>query len=102
MPSFTPEEQQLLDQRMQSTPYLNLSLDGDSEAQAEAAAAVNDDAADMNHALIEQSPHERKRLASVGFEGLNQATLFSSVANLSNTIMGSGILGLPNAFAACG
>lgn len=88
---------------MHSTPYLNLSMDGDSEAQAEAAAAVNgDDAGDMDAALIEQSPHERKRLASVGFDGLGQATLFSSVANLANTIMGSGILGLPNAFAACG
>lgn len=87
---------------MATTPYLNLSMDQDTASVESAALAASGEYAEMNDGLVEQSPHERKRLASVGFEGLNEATIFSSVANLANTIMGSGILGLPNAFAASG
>jgi len=34
--------------------------------------------------------------------GLAQSTMFSSVVNLANTIVGAGMLGLPRAFAESG
>ena len=87
------------DQQTSAAPYLSLSMDEGSSYGT----ALKDAQSDSSHdALIDAPEQRRVRLQSVGFDGMGQASTFSSISNLANTIMGSGMLGLPHAFAESG
>ena len=48
------------------------------------------------------APGSVQRSLSAGTAGDPKSSVFASVMNLSNTILGAGMLGLPAAFAVCG
>ena len=52
--------------------------------------------------FVNRDENMKEGLISGDKSRFNDATIFSSVVNLTNSIIGSGILGLPYAFAASG